>query len=90
MNPDPPTLDDILAGDAIAWTIFPPDAGIVGLMDREPGWRRLYADSVAVIHVRSDALLIDRVRSTDAHARSGRRSRVIRSASSRRHLAMRA
>jgi hypothetical protein len=57
VNPDPPTLDDILTGDAIAWTIFPPDAGIVGLMDREPGWRRLYADSVAVIHVRSDALL---------------------------------
>ncbi len=33
------------------WTILPPDAGLVALLDREPGWRRLYADKWAVIHV---------------------------------------
>ena len=33
----------------------PPDAGIVATLDREPGWRRLYADGVAVVHVRDGA-----------------------------------
>jgi hypothetical protein len=36
----------------IAWTIFAPDNRIVATLDREPGWRRLYADATAVIHVR--------------------------------------
>jgi hypothetical protein len=53
--PDPIALDDVLARDAIAWTIFPPGASVAALMDREPGWRRLYSDSFAVVHVRNDA-----------------------------------
>jgi hypothetical protein len=36
----------------IAWTIFAPSNRIVAALDREPGWRRLYADSAAVVHVR--------------------------------------
>lgn len=33
------------------WTILPPDNELVKLLDREPGWRRIYADKWAVIHV---------------------------------------
>jgi hypothetical protein len=36
----------------IAWTIFAPDKRIVSVLDQEPGWRRLYADATAVVHVR--------------------------------------
>ena len=50
--PDPAALDGLLARDAIAWTIFPPDRPVVALMDAKPGWRRLYADAYAVVHVR--------------------------------------
>jgi len=33
------------------WTILPPDTPLVKVIDREPGWRRVYADKWAVIHV---------------------------------------
>jgi hypothetical protein len=33
------------------WTIMPPDSALVKILDREPGWRRIYADKWAVIHV---------------------------------------
>jgi hypothetical protein len=39
----------------IAWTIFAPADRIVPVLDREPGWRRLYADATAVVHVRDAA-----------------------------------
>jgi hypothetical protein len=43
----------------LAWTILPPDNPVVAELDHEPGWRRLYADKYAVVHVReagADAL----------------------------------
>ena len=40
----------------IAWTIFAPDKRIVSVLDQEPGWRRLYADATAVVHVRDATL----------------------------------
>ena len=52
---DPATVEDTLSRYRIAWTIFPPDSQIVATLDREPGWRRLYADKVAVVHVRQGA-----------------------------------
>ncbi|HXZ18074.1 MAG TPA: hypothetical protein VEH77_19275 [Roseiarcus sp.] len=52
---DPAALEATLARYRIAWTIFPPDRGVVAMLDREPGWRRLYADDVAVVHIRADA-----------------------------------
>lgn len=52
---DPATLEATLERYRIAWTIFPPEARIVALLDREPGWRRLYADPVAVVHVHDEA-----------------------------------
>jgi len=36
----------------IAWTLFPPDSGAVEILDLLPGWRRVYSDRDAVIHVR--------------------------------------
>ena len=36
----------------IAWTIFAPSSRIVAALDHQPGWRRLYADATAVVHVR--------------------------------------
>ena len=53
---DESAIDATLARDHIAWTIFAPGARIVAVLDREPGWRRLYADDVAVVHARVDAL----------------------------------
>ncbi|HEX7693116.1 MAG TPA: hypothetical protein VF409_01420 [Sphingomonas sp.] len=38
------------------WTILPPDTALVRILDREPGWRRVYADQWAVIHVNDRAL----------------------------------
>ncbi len=40
----------------IAWTIFPPDAPVLLLLDRRPGWRRLIDGPAAVVHVRDDAV----------------------------------
>jgi hypothetical protein len=45
-------LDDVLCRYGIAWTMFGPETVVPALMDRTPGWRRLYSDNVAVIHVR--------------------------------------
>jgi hypothetical protein len=52
---DPATIERTLKRYNIAWTIFAPDAEIVAMLDREPGWRRLYADAYAVVHVRGGA-----------------------------------
>jgi hypothetical protein len=37
------------------WAILPPDVPLVKILDREPGWRRVYADKWAVIHVNDRA-----------------------------------
>jgi hypothetical protein len=50
--PDRDALNRVLAEYGIAWTIFPADAPIVGLLDQEPGWRRLTEVDGMVIHVR--------------------------------------
>ena len=51
----PAALDDALTRWQVAWAIFPPSEPIVAVIDREPGWRRLYADKFAVVQVREDA-----------------------------------
>ena len=33
------------------WTIFGRDTAMAKLMDTMPGWHRIYADKLAVIHV---------------------------------------
>ncbi|MGD1037953.1 MAG: hypothetical protein ABR878_12325 [Roseiarcus sp.] len=52
---DPDALEPTLKRYAVAWTIFAPGQRVVALLDREPGWRRLYADAFAVVHVRDGA-----------------------------------
>jgi hypothetical protein len=41
-----------LAQYHIAWTIFPSDSPVAATLDHSPGWRRLYGDTNAVVHVR--------------------------------------
>jgi len=36
----------------IAWTILPPNTGLVAVLDASPDWTRFYADRSGVIHVR--------------------------------------
>ena len=49
---DPAVVRSTLTADDIQWTIFEPASPVVGVMDRLPGWRRLYVDRFAVIHIR--------------------------------------
>ena len=49
---DPGALAATLKRYDVAWTMFAPNQPIVALLDREAGWRRLYADRFAVVHVR--------------------------------------
>ncbi len=43
----------ILDEYGIRATLFSPAIPIVAWLDREPGWKRLYADGIAVVHVRT-------------------------------------
>jgi len=52
---DAESVEDVLKRHDIAWTIFAPGQKIVARLDHEPGWKRLYADKFAVVHVRDDA-----------------------------------
>ena len=52
---DPDALEAAQKRYAVAWTIFAPSERVVAALDREPGWRRLYADKFAIVHVREDA-----------------------------------
>lgn len=49
---DRPTLERLLSEHAIAWTLLPPSAPAVRVLDDTRGWRRLHTDAVAVVHVR--------------------------------------
>jgi hypothetical protein len=53
---DAAALARLLKRFRIGWTLLPPDAAGIAVLDGLPGWRRAYADGVAVIHVRSDSV----------------------------------
>lgn len=53
--PKPDVLEQTLRDYRISWTILRADNRAVGIMDREPGWRRIYSDPFAIVHVRTDA-----------------------------------
>jgi hypothetical protein len=55
-RPDPAALEVLLRGWKISWTLLAPDDPVVSVMDAKPGWRRLYADRFAVVHVRDGVL----------------------------------
>jgi hypothetical protein len=48
-------LFDLLKRYDIDATLLAPATPAVGLLDRLPGWKRVYADNVAVLHVRTQA-----------------------------------
>jgi hypothetical protein len=45
-------LEAVLCQYNIGWTMFPPASVVPAFMDREPGWRRIYTDKLAIIHMR--------------------------------------
>lgn len=47
-------LPALLSEYGITWTLFARNSPAVVLLDHLPGWRRLYADDIAVVHVRDD------------------------------------
>jgi hypothetical protein len=52
-------LDDfvkLLDEYRIGGTLLPPGTSAIAFLDRLPGWHRLYADDLAVVHVRDKAL----------------------------------
>jgi hypothetical protein len=51
-----PTVDDAFKRWNIRWTILSPREPLVHMLDTRPGWRRIYADSFAVVHARADAV----------------------------------
>jgi hypothetical protein len=52
---DRATLTDALVRWRIGWTLFPSHSPTARLLDHLPGWRRLYADTNAVVHIRDQA-----------------------------------
>lgn len=52
---DRATLTDALTRWQIGWTVFPSNSLTARLLDHLPGWRRLYADTNSVVHVRDQA-----------------------------------
>ena len=53
-NGNEPALTALFAQYRIGWTLLLPQTGAVGVLDRLPGWQRVYADDRAVIHRRVD------------------------------------
>ncbi|MDP3618950.1 MAG: hypothetical protein Q8R63_04065 [Ramlibacter sp.] len=47
-------FDKLLEKYRIAWTLLMPHSPAAALLDRTPGWKRLYTDKAAVVHVRVD------------------------------------
>ena len=47
-----PGFEELLEKYHIQSTLLPADAAAARLLDRMPGWRRLYSDDMAVVHVR--------------------------------------
>ena len=52
IRPDTAALKATLEKYRIGWTILKPDSPAVVVLDLLPGWRRVYTDRIAVIHVR--------------------------------------
>ena len=50
--PDKAALDRAMARWNFGWSILSPQNPLVAVLDQRPGWRRLYADRYAVVHVR--------------------------------------
>ncbi|MFI4973884.1 MAG: hypothetical protein ACHP84_05015 [Caulobacterales bacterium] len=54
LSADQPQVNQAITRWGIRWTILSPRGRLVAMLDRSPGWRRLYADRWAVVHVADD------------------------------------
>ena len=50
----PGSLEQLLEQYGITWTLLRPGTPAIALLDRSPGWRRIYADKTAVVHSKVD------------------------------------
>lgn len=46
-------LEALLGDHGVAWTLLRPQSPAADWLDAQPGWRRLHADRLAVVHVRA-------------------------------------
>ena len=53
LEQDPALLMKELEARSVAWTLEAPGSPVARALDAAPGWTRLYADEMAVVHVRS-------------------------------------
>jgi hypothetical protein len=60
IRPDANELAHTLSEYRVGWTMFAPGNRAVVAMDKMPGWKRLYADNWAVVHVRSVTVAVIR------------------------------
>jgi hypothetical protein len=51
-----PDVDQVFKRWNIRWAIISPRDGLVPVLEKRPGWRKLYGDPFAVVFVRNDAL----------------------------------
>jgi hypothetical protein len=54
-NGDAAALGSLLDRWGVRWTLLSPEQGAVSLLDHLPGWRRVYTDARAIIHLRRAA-----------------------------------
>jgi hypothetical protein len=47
-----PALIEVLDAYGITWTLLAPHQAATSRLDALPGWHRVYADTIAVIHAR--------------------------------------
>jgi hypothetical protein len=52
---NPPALEELLSDHRIGATLLAPTTPAVAWLDRDPNWKRLYADDIAVVHTRIEA-----------------------------------
>jgi hypothetical protein len=46
-------LDELVDAYKVSWTLLRPESAAALHFDRSPSWRRIYADRIAVVHVRN-------------------------------------
>ena len=51
---DGTTLPQLLDQHHIAWTLLAAGTPAIAVLDRLPGWKRVYSDDSAVVHMRVD------------------------------------
>ena len=55
IRPDRRAIETTLSKYKVMWTIFIPDNAANEILDMLPGWRILYRDEFAIVHVRNDS-----------------------------------